>query len=229
MQRIPEPELMQQPDQVEAYAKADFSEPHEHFIQLLSQAFEEFSTPGSKHYRGTVLDLGCGSGDIVRRFIRHFPLASVHGVDGSTTMLQWAQRLSREAGCDQRLTWIHGRILQLHYPLDRYDAVISNSLLHHLSDPQDLWQCIKHRACADAPVFIMDLMRPDTESKAKTLMQRYASDEPAVLQNDFYNSLLAAYRIDEIQQQLRTAKLDYFSVESCSDRHLLIKGRMCQK
>ena len=224
MDRIAEPELMQEPKQVEAYAMADFAEPHEQFVDLLVQSFEEFSD--APNYKGTVLDLGCGAGDISRRFAQKCPKAYVHGVDGSAEMLNWADKLSTEQNLDQRLVWIHGYLGQIQCPRARYDAIISNSLLHHLRDPQDLWLAIQHRAAPGAPVFIMDLFRPHSPSQARDLVQQYAKDEPEVLQNDFYHSLLAAYTYEEIQQQLQIAQLPHFSIEQCSDRHMCIKGRM---
>ena len=34
MERIPEPDLMSEQEQARAYAEADFSEPHENFVDL---------------------------------------------------------------------------------------------------------------------------------------------------------------------------------------------------
>ena len=81
MDRIPEPELMTGAEQVEAYAGANFEQPHQRLIELLH---ERFSTlPAS----GTALDLGCGPGDIACRFALTFPGWHVHGLDGSLPML----------------------------------------------------------------------------------------------------------------------------------------------
>ena len=41
MQRIPEVELMDDPEQTLAYARADFSEPHNHFVALFREHFAE--------------------------------------------------------------------------------------------------------------------------------------------------------------------------------------------
>ncbi|MDH5326208.1 MAG: class I SAM-dependent methyltransferase [Gammaproteobacteria bacterium] len=224
MERVAEPELMQQAEQVKAYAQADFSEPHNLFVHAVLQNFDEFTNP--EQYKGTLLDLGCGSGDICRRMLAQLPRAYMHGVDGSAAMLQWAEKLSETAGCGQRLLWLYGRLTEIQYPQPRYDAVISNSLLHHLLDPQDLWLTIQQRTAPGAPIFIMDLTRPDDEAQAKTLVQTYAADEPQILQHDFYHSLLAAYTVEEVQQQLEIAQLQHLQVQTCSDRHLCIKGRM---
>ena len=39
MERIPEPELMDDPEQARAYASADFSEPHQAFVERFTQRF----------------------------------------------------------------------------------------------------------------------------------------------------------------------------------------------
>ena len=47
-----------------------------------------------------------------------------------------------------------------------WDAVISNSLLHHLPNPQVLWRSIVQLAAPGAAVQVMDLMRPESEADA---------------------------------------------------------------
>ena len=66
MKRITEPELMDDPEQVLAYGRADFEEPHSNFIKLLERYC---SLPGRI---STVLDMGCGTGDITFRVGRAF-------------------------------------------------------------------------------------------------------------------------------------------------------------
>ena len=105
-----------------------------------------------------------------------------------------------------------------------FDAVISNSLLHHLTSPVVLWETVKKCSAEGAPLFIMDLMRPESIDRAREIVLRYTVDASALLQKDFYNSLLAAYCIDEIQDQLTASGLDYLSTEIISDRHLLVWG-----
>jgi hypothetical protein len=88
-----------------------------------------------------------------------------------------------------------------------------------------LWQTVAACARPGAAVAVMDLMRPVDEASAETMVARYASDAPAVLRADFHNSLLAAYRIDEVEAQLNGQGLGHMNVEPISDRHLLVTGR----
>jgi SAM-dependent methyltransferase len=219
MERIPEPDLMDDPEQAEAYASADFSEPHDAFVAHFRRLFRDFAA-------GRVLDLGCGPADVGIRFCRAYPDATLTGVDGSAAMLQLGYAAVREAGLADRLQLAQSYLPDEGLAALQFDAVISNSLLHHLDDPAVLWETVKHTARPGAPVLIMDLMRPASFAEAGQLAGRYAADAPPVLQRDFHNSLLAAYRPEEVRAQLHAANLFGFRVEAVSDRQLLIWGNL---
>lgn len=219
MQRIPEPELMTDPAQAAAYARADFAAPHQRFVDLFAEKFPGLAV------RGFVLDLGCGPGDVALRFAKAHPACQVHGVDGAPAMLEAAHLCHAcHPGLRDRVHLMFGRLPDVVLPRPAYDAVISNSLLHHLPDPRVLWRSITRWAAPGAPVFVVDLRRPADLPEARRLADRYAAGEPAVLQHDFYHSLLAAFTPEEIQNQLKLARLDHLRVEVPSDRHVLIWG-----
>lgn len=222
MDRIPESELMDDPAQALAYARADFEQPHNQFVAQFRLCFPDWN--GAGH----VLDLGCGPGDICRRFAQAFPDVHVYGVDGAAAMLAIGRDDLRAAGLERRVQLHAGYLPGAALPRERYDVVISNSLLHHLTDPQALWQTVLHHAAPGAPVFVMDLRRPQSREQAAELVALYAAGEPEVLRTDFHNSLLAAYRVDEIEAQLRTAGIDWLRVEAVGDRHLIAHGRRPQ-
>jgi ubiquinone/menaquinone biosynthesis C-methylase UbiE len=112
MDRIPEPELMDDPAQARAYAGADFSEPHNHFIELFVQRF------GDTH-PGTVLDLGCGPGDICRRFASTFLDCRIHAVDGSGPMLELGESATRKQGLQHRVEYFLARLPDAQLPEKR--------------------------------------------------------------------------------------------------------------
>ena len=217
--RIPEPELMLAPAQVEAYAKADFSEPHQRYVELCRSIF------GPELKDGWVLDLGCGPGDVTFRFARAFPQTRIIGVDGSPGMLQWARAaLEQDAALAPRIQFLEGYLPRATIPNHAYAAIISNSLLHHLPDPLVLWQTVRAQARPGTRIGIMDLLRPATESAARDMVAHYAAGEPAGLQTDFFNSLCAAYRPEEVRQQLGQSTLAHLKVEAVSNRHWLVSG-----
>lgn len=218
MQRIPEPELMNELQQARAYARADFSEPHDHFISLFREAFAAIPP------NAVVLDLGCGPADISRRFARAFPEGVIHGVDGAANMLALGNEANGEAGLTDRIELIQKYLPCTSLPYDSYDIIISNSLLHHLADPDVLWQSILQFGRAGTAVFVMDLLRPPSKQLVQHYVERYAGNEPAVLREDFYASLCAAYTEEEINMQLDKAGMSQLQTRVVSDRHLIVYG-----
>lgn len=221
IERTPEPDLMNDIAQAEAYAQTDFSEPHDAFVAHFRERFPDFKD-------GNVLDLGCGTADVIIRFAHAFPSAHITGVDGAAAMLDIGLQEVEQCDLGDRISL--ERCVLPHSDLSKrmFDAVISNSLLHHLKDPSTMWDIIKECLKDRSPVLVMDLMRPETRERAMELMGMYALDAPEILQQDFYNSLLASYTVDEVREQLKTAGLD-LTVEAVSDRHLIAWGNIIDR
>lgn len=211
MPRIVEPELMTEAEQARAYAQANFESAHSRYPLLFREQFP--NCPPTGH----ALDLGCGPGDVTRRFARALPGWRFDALDGSPAMLAEARRWPSE-----RIHYIEGRIPGAPIPRARYDLVLSSSLLHHLHDPAALWETVRQRAAG--MVFVVDLRRPAGDAEARRLTDEYARGEPDVLRRDFYNSLRAAFTVEEVRQQLRQAGLAGLRVSEISDRHLLVAG-----
>ncbi len=219
MERIPEPELMDEPEQALAYAMADFSEPDSQFMRLF---VEEFGLD----IKGYVLDLGCGPGNISFRFARAFPHCIVHAIDGSKEMIRIALNLlSSSPELQSRLLFIEGILPEINLPVDCYDVIISNSLLHHLHEPVVLWNTVRRFSRKGTIVFIRDLKRPSSKEEAMRIVETYSGNEPEILKRDFYNSLLAALTVDEVKEQIKSANLGHLEVRDSGDRHLIIFGR----
>lgn len=227
MQRVCEPELMDAAAQAAAYAAADFSAGDravvERVVALLAEAPAQ--APPS------LIDLGCGPGNISFVLAEHLPGARVLGVDGAEAMLQIARL--RLAGAPQRWPGLgFARALLTPaglqpVPACRFGAVVSNSLLHHLHGPQVLWTAVRQLAAPGALVFVRDLRRPASPEAVLALRDRYLSDAPPVLQHDYVASLHAAFTAVEVQQQLLAAGLaDQLQVAERDDRYLEVWGRL---
>lgn len=218
MPRVLEPELMDDPEQALAYAKADFEEENQGFVDRFREYFPDLT-------EGHILDLGCGPGDIPGRLIRSLPGCRVTGVDASPAMIHLAEESVREAGFAGRITLRCERVqtLALQEPAD---AAISNSLLHHLPNPLQFWYGLKNLVKPGSPVLVMDLLRPDSPEAAQAIVNRYAAGEPAVLRRDFYHSLLAAFTEDEVAAQLAELNLSRLLIDVPDDRHWVVGGRL---
>jgi SAM-dependent methyltransferase len=212
---------MESADQALAYAEADFSESNGLFIDLLARL-----NPGPL-VGAQALDLGCGPADIPIRFLRAYPQAQCDALDGSAAMLGHARAaLARLPGVAARCRLLCHNLPCGDLPLAHYDLVLSNSLLHHLHDPQILWHTVRETAKPGALVLVMDLMRPASAAWAEALVETYTAGAPEILRTDFRNSLFAAFEPQEVVAQLQEAGLDGLEVGVVSDRHLAVSGRL---
>ena len=181
---------MDLPLHAQAYANADFSEPNSKFVTLFSEKFPAFN---GQH----IIDLGCGPADITIRLAGQYPQARVVGLDGADAMLEIARKtILRHTSLANRVDIRKWHIGREENPLgsESFHAVVSNSLLHHMRDPLDLWRAIRALAAPGAGVLVMDLIRPQSRIEAAQIVEKYAGKEPEVLRDDFLNSLRVAYR-----------------------------------
>jgi SAM-dependent methyltransferase len=232
MQRSVEPELMDDPLQVQAYAQADFRATDQALVDRLVELFGESlgDGPGPR-----LVDLGCGPGNISFRLAERFPQTSVLGLDGAAAMLEVAQQelAQRVLGCPglaDRLRFAQVLLGPETLPYGGFTAVVSNSLLHHLHDPQALWRHLRPLAAPGAAIYIKDLRRPATPEAALALQQLHLASAPAVLQRDYLASLHAAFEPTEVEAQLRVAGLPVgehgLRVAALDDRYLEVWGRL---
>lgn len=216
MDRILEPELMDDPAQALAYAQADFEKENQGFVDRFREYFPDFSD-------GHALDLGCGPGDIPIRFAQAFPACRVTGVDASAPMVRLAEEAVQKAGLSDRITFRCERFQDLS-GANIADAIISNSLLHHVPNPLQFWHKLRLAVKPGSPVLVMDLLRPESPEAAQAIVDQYASGAPDILRRDFYHSLLAAFTEDEISSQLARMNLTRLIVDVPDDRHWVVGG-----
>ena len=216
MDRTLEPELMDDPEQALIYARADFEQENQGFVDRFREYFPDFS-------EGHVFDLGCGPGDIPIRFARVFPSCRIIGVDASAPMVRLAEAAVQQAGLSDRITFRCERFQDL-AGVSVADAAISNSLVHHVRNPLQFWHTLRLVVKPGSPVLVMDLLRPDSPEEAQTVVDRYAAKEPEILRRDFYHSLLAAFTEDEVAAQLAEMNLSRLMVDVPDDRHWVVGG-----
>jgi len=215
MERILEPEIMEDAEQALAYAKADFSTSNQWFVDhLLADAAKNL---------GNVLDIGCGPADVPVRLARAHPAVRITAIDGSSAMLALAQKAVAAAGLQKRISTVQGYIPGLPFDEHSFDAVLSKDLLHHLPDPMVLWSEARRLGRRGAAVYVMDLFRPASPDAARTIVETVAGKEAPILKDDFYNSLCAAFTVEEVRSQIKLAGLA-LDVIQISDRHMLIRG-----
>ena len=215
MLRTLEPEIMDDEQQALVYAKADFSSSNQWYVDQLVAEYAD-------HLRN-VIDIGCGPGDVMLRLARARPNIRITAIDGSAAMIDLARKAVLRANLQARITPMQGYIPGLALGEQSFDAVLSKDLLHHLPDPMVLWSEAKRLARPGAAIYVMDLIRPKTPQDARNIVESVAPDEHPILKEDFYNSLCAAFTVEEAEAQVEQAGLP-LSVAQVSDRHMVIKG-----
>ena len=215
MERILEPEIMEDAEQALAYAKADFSTSNQWYVDHLLADFPK--------NLGNVLDIGCGPADVPVRLARANPTIRITAIDGSGAMLALARKAVEAAGLPERIATVQGYIPGLPFDEHSFDAVLSKDLLHHLPDPMVLWSEARRLGRRGAAVYVMDLFRPASQEAARAIVETVAGNEHPILKEDFYNSLCAAFTVEEVRSQIRQAGLG-LDVIQISDRHMLIRG-----
>jgi SAM-dependent methyltransferase len=202
MQRVPEPELMNDAEQAAAYAGSALDNACWLFVQLFHKYVPD---PVAN---SAILDLGCGPAAIPLRLARRFNTCEIHCVDGAAHMLTEGKKAAQQSGLEDKVLFFHGTLPdKLPLPRNRYEIVISNSFLHHLADPMILWRAIHQYCLPKASILILDLLRPKTEQEARRIVDSYLPDGSPLLRHDMLLSLRAAFTLDEVRTQLRQANL----------------------
>jgi SAM-dependent methyltransferase len=223
MERIPEPELMDDAEQALAYAAADFAASDQAMVDALLARYGAELGPA-------IVDLGCGPGNITfllaEALAERDPAATVLGVDGAAAMLAIAEERRRRAPRPAAVAFHHELLPCPSLAGRGFSALVSNSLLHHLHDPQVLWQSVRRLAAPGAVVLVQDLRRPADEAGVQELLERHGAGLEPIVRRDYLHSLRAAFRLVEVRDQLQQAGLGCLEVEAIGEQYLEVRGRL---
>tara|TARA_B100001063_G_scaffold77076_1_gene71579 strand:- start:1545 stop:2198 length:654 start_codon:yes stop_codon:yes gene_type:complete len=209
VKRIPELELMDRDDQAASYAQADFSASNNIFINNL---FEQTSI----NSKTKILDVGCGDGEIPIMLFEKTK-CQLTAIDGSENMLN--QFIMKKEKYNIKGIQIYKKLINGNlFPSTVFDIVITNSVLHHISDVFMFWKNLIRLIGPTGKIIVMDLVRPKTNLELQKKLEKYGGSDPILL-SDFENSLKAAYTIDEVTAQLKTFNEITFTIKTVSDRH----------
>ncbi len=217
MQRKPEPELMDDAKEADAYAAADFSAVNQAFVDRLLEL-------ASSRSLARAVDLGAGPADIDIRLAKARPAWRIAAVDAAPAMLNIARPAIARAGLAGQIELVLADAKATGLSGGAFDVILSNSIVHHVTGIDLFWEEVRRLAAPGATVFIRDLARPGSEEQAREIVMQYAGGESAILQEEYYRSLLSAYTTDEVRGQLDKACLGMLEVKMITDRHWDVFG-----
>jgi ubiquinone/menaquinone biosynthesis C-methylase UbiE len=209
--RVLEPEVMDTPEEARDYDAMDHSAVNERFVQDFLQAHGPCGG-------GWILDVGTGTARIPMALCRVDPSAKVLAIDLSRHMLDLAERNVRQAGFADRirLRCVDAKELDLAEP---FEAVISNSIVHHIPEPRDVLEAMLRRVAPGGTLYVRDLARPASREELENLVATYAGKESSHARQMFADSLHAALTLEEVRGLVRSLGLPGEGVRVTSDRH----------
>ena len=209
--RTLEPELMDSDLEVREYRAMDHEGVNQAFV-------DDLIAGGSVGPR--VIDLGCGTAEIPVRLCAALREIEVLGVDSSVAMLE-AARMEIELGsATGRVHLELADCKQLKgFQEGAADTVISNTVLHHIPEPELMIAQALRVLAPSGRLFIRDLFRPATESDVEALVDAHAAGESDFARQLLRQSLHAAMTVDEMGEILAAFGIPQNSIRMTSDRH----------
>jgi len=227
LRRIPEPEVMDDSGEVEAYASAA-AQAH---LDAIDDTFVEHAmrlVAGCDG--GRAIDVGTGPGQIVIKLARKLTLWKFVGVDRSAGMVAQAQMNLAAAGgvLAGRVEFQTADGNSLPFPPSSFDLVMCNSVLHHLAEPGKLLGEMARLVKPDGAILLRDLRRPG-RFRYRLHVWRHGRQYSGTMRKLFDDSVRAAYTPEELQKMLDASLLSGARVFECNSTHIGVERAMARQ
>ena len=229
--RVPEPEVMDDAGEVQAYSSAAAQE----YLGQIDDTFVEHTvrlaggvaaqkTPVRNTLR--LLDIGTGPGQIILKLAPRLSFWHLLGVDRSPNMIREAMAAAAGEASRPRLTttWPLVQFLvadgaRLPFADASFDLVISNSVLHHLARPAAFLAEIARIVKPTGAVLVRDLRRP-SRLAYNFHVCRHGRHYSGLMYKLYCDSVRSAYTKQELSALLRTANFPRVRVFTLGRTHL---------
>lgn len=199
--RQPEPEVMNDACEVEAYASAAAQA----YLEAIDNTLVE-QVLALEIQAGIALDVGTGPGSIPLKLARRRPDLHWVGIDKSQAMLRAACRTARKQGLSDQVSFCLADASRLCFPDAAFELVLSNSLLHHLANPVAALNEMARVTKAGGVVLIRDLRRP-SRLAFKAHIAWHGRHYSGKMKELYDNSVRAAYTPAELRLLIEKSAL----------------------
>lgn len=210
LHRTLEPEVMDSAEDACDYDTMDHSEVNHVFAA-------DFLAAGNGD--GNILDVGTGTAQIPIELCRQHPTIRLIGIDLAEHMLRVGRANVVRSGLADRIQLERQDAKEMLYPDASFDAVISNSIVHHIPDPSRVFTEMVRVVRPGGMLFVRDLMRPADEAELARLVDLYAGNANAHQKKLYDDSLRAALTLDEVRAMVTKLGFDPQTVRQTTDRH----------
>lgn len=204
--RIPEPEVMDDSGEVEAYSSAAAQT----YLKKLDGIFIDHAVRlVNRRERGRALDIGTGPGQIVIKLARKLTRWKFLGVDRSPQMIAEAAANLAAAGPELagRVEFQIADANALPFPDATFDLVMCNSVLHHMAEPERLLAEIARVAKPRGAILLRDLRRPNRLAY-NWHVRRHGRHYSGKMRELYRASVRAAYVVPELQRLVEVSRLN---------------------
>jgi ubiquinone/menaquinone biosynthesis C-methylase UbiE len=212
--RVLEPEAMDTAEDVRQYDAMDHAEVNARFVA-------DFLRAHGPCRGGEILDVGTGTARIPIALAASELKARILALDLSEAMLAQAAINIAAAGLSDRIRCHHGdaKALTDVFGERAFEGVISNTIVHHIPDPEPALATLAGMVAPGGTLMIRDLARPPAEAEITRLTDLCTAGETPDARALFQASLHAALTLDEMRAIVSHLGLPADHVTMTSDRH----------
>lgn len=222
--RILEPEVMDTVSEAEDYNAMDHSTVNRVFVDDLLAAIDSIHTVSDRPWK--IFDAGTGTALIPLELVRRGVPVEITAADLAEEMLVVARRNIVAASNAENRTpnaaaihLVRADCKALEFPDRTFDVVMSNSIIHHIPDPtqvfHECWRVLRPGGL----MYFRDLMRPCDLAELNHHVETYASTANDHGRQMFRDSLHAALTVDEVAGMVAPLGIPRDQISSTSDRH----------
>ena len=164
--------------------------------------------------KGKLVDLGCGSGNLIVQINKHYPNLDLVGVDISSEILDLAKKRSFESNLNKRIEFKIGNAEELPFSDNSIDFIISSLSLHHWQEPikalGEAFRVLKQKGILlifdfrrDARKFFYGLLKFATKLVVPKALKEI---------NEPIGSLQAGYTPKEVRHLVSQSSFDYIEI-----------------
>ena len=220
LSRILEPEVMDTSAEARDYDSMDHSQVNRLFVEDCREYRRKVCLlPDGDNAAWTALDVGTGTAQIPIEFCQQQDDCRIVAIDLAREMLRVAEENIRKAELADRVEIACQDAKDLPYADATFDAVISNSIVHHIPEPFSVMREMVRVTKPGGILFVRDLMRPENLEQLDWLVATYAGCCNAHQQKMFRESLHAALSLEEVRELVAELSIPEESVQATSDRH----------
>ena len=108
---------------------------------------------------GTLIDVGCGAGNVIIKIAKKIPELTLNAVDIAPEILEFAKKRAIENSVEDKINFKIGSVVELPFPDHSIDFLVSTLSLHHWEDPKIAFKEILRVLKEEGTFLIFDFRR----------------------------------------------------------------------